>query len=225
MRRKSLLNVSQVDWSDHSGRYPLLYNCNIYYGCQYNCRYCYAKRIYRWKTTWRDAEPVANAGDLARTEVQRKPPGRIMVCSMNDPYQPIEAKLGLARDVLKVLLESRFLVLIMTKSDLVTQDYEILRDHENVEVGFTITSLQNLPGWESTVPGNTRRIEALKQAHDVGLKTFVSMDPTIPGETRPVEIMQALGSWVDRWIIGSLNYMGNRTRVLSSGSPEMGESC
>ena len=96
----------------------------------------------------------------------------------------------------------------MTKSELVTRDYDIIRSHDNVEVGFTITSLKNLPEWELEAPGNVRRIEALKKAHGLGIKTFVSMEPTIPGETRPIEIMKALGSWVDRWIIGSLNYMG-----------------
>jgi len=207
MRRKSLINISKVDWEDHSGRYPLLYNCNIYYGCQHNCRYCYRK-IYYWKKNWREAEPVENAVELARKEIKRKKPGRIMFCSMTDPYQPMEAELGLAREVLKVLLDSRFLVLIMTKSDLVTRDYDIIQGHDNVEVGFTITSLNNLPEWELEASGNVRRIGALKVAHGLGIKTFVSMEPWIPGETKPIEILKALGPWVDRWIIGALNYMG-----------------
>jgi DNA repair photolyase len=89
MKRKSLLNRSGVDWGDHTGRYPLLYNCNIYYGCQHDCTYCYSQRIYRWKVPWRDVEPVENAVVLSRNEVQQKDPGRIMVCSMTDPYQPV----------------------------------------------------------------------------------------------------------------------------------------
>lgn len=196
-RRKSLINISKVDWEDHSGRYPLLYNCNIYFGCQHNCRYCYSRKIYRWKKNWRDAESVGNAVELARKEIKRKKPGRIMFCSMTDPYQPIEADQGLAREVLKVLLDSRFLVLIMTKSDLVTRDFDIIRGHDNVEVGFTITILKNLSEWEPEASGNKRRIEALKKAYNLGIKTFVSMEPTIPGETQPIEIMKALRPWVD----------------------------
>ncbi len=115
-----------------------------------------------------------------------------MFCSMCDPYQPIERKLGLARRVLEVLLASKFLILITTKSDLVTRDYDIIKGHDNVEVGFTITSLNDLPKWEPEAPGNKRRIEALKKAHDLGIKTFVSMEPTIPEETKPIEIMEAL---------------------------------
>jgi hypothetical protein len=53
--------------------------------------------------------------------------------------------------------------------------------------------------WESQAPGNKLRIEALKKVHDLGIKTFVSMEPT--------EIMEALNPWIERWIIGALNYM------------------
>jgi len=52
-----------------------------------------------------------------------------------------------------------------------------------LKVGFTITSLNDLPKWEFRALGNTRRIAALKKAHDLGIKTFVSMEPTIPEET------------------------------------------
>ena len=207
MKRKSLLNRSGVDWGDHTGRYLILYNANIYYGCQHDCQYCYSKKIYYWKRPWTDAEPVDNAVELTRREVKHKEQGRIMFCSMCDPYQPIEGQLGLARRVLEILLDSKFLILIMTKSDLVTRDYNIIKGHDNVEVGFTITSLDDLPMWELEAPGNTRRIDALKQAHNMGIKTFVSMEPTIPEETKPIEIMEALDTWVDRWIIGALNYM------------------
>ena len=223
MRRKSLLNLSGVDWGDHTGRYPILYNCNIYFGCEHNCRYCYAKKIYYWKESWADAEPVDNAVELAKREVQNKKPGRIMFCSMCDPYQPIERKLELARKVLEVLVDSKFHVLIMTKSDMVMRDYDLLDGRENVEVGFTITSLNDISMWEAGAPGNTRRIEALKKIHDLGIKTFVSMEPTIPEETRPIEIMEALSPYVDRWIIGALNYMDVDLSFYRREVPEWAE--
>jgi len=49
MRRKSLLNLSGVDWEDHTGKYPLLYCANIYYGYQHNCHYCYSRKMFYWK--------------------------------------------------------------------------------------------------------------------------------------------------------------------------------
>jgi len=50
-------------------------------------------------------------------------------------------------------------------------------------VGFTITSLEGIPFWEPYAPGNVKRIEALKKAHRIGIKTFVSIEPWIPDVT------------------------------------------
>jgi len=151
---------------------------------------------------------VENAVELARRDVRALPPGRIMFCSMTDPYQPIEAETRLARRVLEVLLDSPFHVLILTKSPLVTRDYDLIRGHDNVEVGFTITSLNDISFWEPYAPGNTRRVEALKKAHSLGIKTFVSIEPWIPEITRPQSIIENLREHVDRVIIGSMQYSG-----------------
>jgi len=97
---------------------------------------------------WRDVKTVENAVELARRDTRSLRPGRIMFCSMTDPYQPIEAETRLARKVLEVLLDSPFHVLILTKSPLVTRDYDLIRSHGNVEVGFTITSKEDIPFWE-----------------------------------------------------------------------------
>lgn len=221
MKRRSLINESAVNWKDHTGLYPKLYNCNHYYGCQYDCRYCYARKIYYWKKDWANAEPVENAVELAKREVDRLEPGRVMFSSMTDPYQPVEEKTGLTRQLLRVLLESKHLVLVMTKSDLVLRDLDILRGHDNVEVGFTITSLEDQPKWEPGARGNTARIESLIKLHDAGVKTFASMEPWVPQITKPVEIMEKLGPWVDRWIIGTLNYSGVDYGFYGGEMPEL----
>ena len=72
MRRISLLNLSNVNWEDHTGKHSLLYCADIYYCCQHNCGYCYAKKMFHWKNPWREAEPVENAMELAKKEVLKK---------------------------------------------------------------------------------------------------------------------------------------------------------
>ena len=204
IRRKTLIRRSGVEWTD--------YNCNIYQGCAHNCKYCYArlmtKRFEPNPFDWRDVKTVENAVELARRDIRTLHPGRIMFCSMTDPYQPIEAETGLARKVLEVLLDSSFHILILTKSPLVTRDYNLIRGHRNVEVGFTITSLEDIPFWEPYAPGNKKRIEALKKAHEIGLKTFASIEPWIPDITDPQSIIEKLRDRVDRFIIGSMQYAG-----------------
>jgi len=204
IRRRTIIRPSGVEYTD--------YNCNIYFGCFHSCRYCYArlmtKRFESEPLDWRDVKMVENAVELARRDIRTLHPGRIMFCSMTDPYQPIEVETGLARRVLEVLLDSPFHVLILTKSPLVTRDYNLIRGHGNVEVGFTITSLGDIPFWEPYAPSNKKRIEALQKIHELGVKTFVSIEPWIPEATYPIEIIGRLKDSVDRWIIGSMQYMG-----------------
>jgi len=199
--RKTIIRPSGVEWTD--------YNCNIYSGCYHDCRYCYARlmtrRFWPGQMNWRNVRVVKNAVELARRDLIQRP-GKIMFCSMTDPYQPIEAENRLAGQVLRVLLDSPFHVLILTKSPLVTKDYDLFRGHGNVEVGFTITSLDDIPFWEPYAPGNTKRIEALKKAHSMGIKTFVSIEPWIPEITHPQSIIDKLKDSVDRFIIGSMQY-------------------
>ena len=79
MIRKNLIRPCRVDWEDYTyGKYPLLYNANIYFGCQHDCVYCYSKKMMFWKRPWREAEAVENAVELAEKEVKRKEHGRIM---------------------------------------------------------------------------------------------------------------------------------------------------
>ena len=155
---------------------------------------------------WREIRVVKNAVELAKRDVEIQRPGRIMFCSMTDPYQPIEAETELARKVLEVLLNSPFHVLVLTKSPLVTKDYDLIHGHHNVEVGFTITPLDDIPLWEPYAPGNTKRIEALRKAHGMGTKTFASIEPWIPETTHSQSIIEKLKDSVDRFIIGSMQY-------------------
>jgi len=217
MYRKSIIRSSGVEYTD--------FNCNIYAGCFHGCRYCYArlmmKRFSPGLKDWRQVQPILNAVELARRDVKLQRPGRIMFCSMTDPYQPIEAETRLARKVLEVLLDSPFHILILTKSPLVTRDYDLIRGHRNVEVGFTITSLGNIPFWEPFAPGNAKRIEALKKAYEVGVKTFVSIEPWIPDVTQPKAIIQKLRDFVDRFIIGSMQYSDAPRRFYADRLPPL----
>jgi len=215
IRRKTLIRRSGVEWTD--------YNANIYRGCAHNCKYCYArlmtKRFEPVPSNWQDVKMVENAVELARRDTRALRPGRIMFCSMTDPYQPIEAETELARKVLEVLLDSSFHVLILTKSPLVTRDYDLIRSHRNVEVGFTITSLDDIPFWEPYAPGNTKRIEAMKKAHEIGVKTFASIEPWIPDVTYPQLIIEKLRDFVDRFIIGSMQYSDVSRRFYTERLP------
>lgn len=75
---------------------------NQYVGCAFSCRYCYAKFLCRWRDhgewgSW--VEVKTNAQELARKRVR----GSVVMSTVSDPYQPIEAKLKLTRRVLRCM--------------------------------------------------------------------------------------------------------------------------
>ncbi len=228
--RKQLINRSKIDWPDHTGKYPILYGCNIWQGCTHDCTYCYARKIAkRWEPglDWGRPRPVENAVELAEEEADRLPPGRIIFCSMTDPYQypgdyyDHDEVWTFVSDVLDRLLCSRHYILILTKSSHIRRNFPKMKGFNNVEVGFTITSLdRNHMEPHACPPAD--RIEVLMEAKEIwGLKTFVSVEPWIPGVTDPVEIVHSLHLWVDRWIFGPLNYTRVDKSIYNTDLPRL----
>jgi DNA repair photolyase len=212
---------SGVEWTD--------YALNHYLGCAHNCSYCYAKdKLYsRWVNNpvlqrawgisptrpWVEVEAFENTLEQLELDLKGLKPGRIMVSSTTDPYQPIERRLGFTRRVLEVLLDTEHAILICTKSPLVVRDYSLLERYDNVQVIFTLTHIYPLQArhvGEVSAPSVVERIAALKEAHDRGIPTGVSLEPWFPG-IHVADIINSLKPWVDWWIIGSLNYHGDHS--------------
>ena len=208
VRRKTLLNRSLVEWTD--------YNCNHYIGCFHGCRYpCYAQKISRQKyAQWRSVAVVENALELAVKEIENIPlTARIMVSSFTDPYQPIEEHEKLTRSLLPILAGYRQRacsvlpnVIIITKSDLVRRDFELIKQFSNIALCMTITSCNNLGQFEPYAPGNRARIACLQEAKALGIHTIASVEPWIPGLTRIMELVRLIYPYVDEFFIGSWNH-------------------
>lgn len=202
IRRKSLLNKSGVEWAD--------INCNHYIGCAHNCQYpCYARTISRMKEiNWRHPSVVENAMELAAKQIKTVPlDARIMVSSMTDPYQPIEARVKLTRSLIPILASREDVkVILIIKSDLVRRDFELIKEFSNVSVCMTITSDANLPLLEPNAPGNLRRIECLRQAKFAGIYTIASIEPWIPILTDLPHLVKRIYRYADEIIVGSWNH-------------------
>jgi len=102
--------------------------------------------------------------------------------SMSDPYQFLEKDLKLTRQVLENLDKNTHLS-ILTKSDLILRDLDLLKQFKNLEVGFTINNFEGKTKtlMEPFAPDYQARLEALKQIHKEGIKTYVFVSPIIPG--------------------------------------------
>lgn len=202
MLRKRLINPSKVDWTD--------YNCNHYSGCAHNCQYpCYAKKFSRMKEgEWVHPIPVKNAMELAAKEIKKIPRHScIMVSSMSDPYQPLEADLKLTRSLIPILASREDVkVILITKSDLVMRDFELIKEYPNVALCMTITATKNIPQYEPNAPGNPARIKCLRLAKEAGIYTIASIEPWIPKVTKPLEVVELIYPHVKGVIIGSWNW-------------------
>ncbi|MCG2676901.1 radical SAM protein [bacterium] len=135
------------------------------------------------KEPWGEFVDVkVNAPLVLEKEIRRKPKGEVFVSSVCDPYQPLEEKYQLTRKCLKILIENEFPITILTKSSLVKRDFDILKGYPKVELGLTITTMdENLK--EKIEPHSSssqERISVLKEASKLGIKTYCFLGPFLP---------------------------------------------
>jgi DNA repair photolyase len=136
---KSILTKSGIEGVD--------YALNPYVGCGHGCVYCYAsfmKRFTGHKEEWGAFVDVkVNAADVLARQMKRAKRGNIVSGTVTDPYQPLEERYEITRVCLKVLADYDSPVSILTKSNLVLRDLDLLRRLKDVEVGLTITALDD----------------------------------------------------------------------------------
>lgn len=182
---KSILTPSKLPDTD--------YVINPYTGCRFGCAYCYASFMGRFISKdvneWGEYVFIKeNAPELLLNELSHlKNKGRgktIFFSSVTDPYQGMEAKYQLTRKCLEVLNEFGFEgeISILTKSDLVLRDLDILRNIKKVEVGLTITSTDDSISryFEKYAPAVSQRIRALTTLNDNNIDTYAFVGPLLP---------------------------------------------
>jgi len=175
---KSILNRSRIPGLD--------YALNPYVGCEHACVYCFADFMRRFtghREPWGSFVDVKfNAPEVLRRQLKKFPPGLISIGIVTDPYQPAEVRYKITRECLKELIGRGFSVSILTKSALVLRDLDLLKRLEEVEVGFTVTVLDERVRREiepRSSPAQAR-LEALRELSDAGIKTWLFFGPVLP---------------------------------------------
>ena len=157
---------------------------NPYFGCEHSCVYCYVPRMMPGRLRGRAwgsfVEVKVNIPKVLASELRRVSRGRVLVSSITDPYQPIEKLYELTRSCLKLLASRGLEVTVLTKSSLFKRDLDLM-DEEKFEVGVTVTTVKAYRELEPLSDPPLRRLEALKEASEEGLRTFVFLGPLIPG--------------------------------------------
>jgi DNA repair photolyase len=169
------------------------YSFNCYTGCLHACVYCYARFMQRFhphQEPWgKFVDVKVNAPAILAKQLQRLPPGSVFTCSACDGWQSIEAHYQLTRRCCQLLLNAKFHLEILTKSDLVLRDLDILAGSD-AKIGVTMTTPDEAQAqlWEPEASSVAARLNVLKQAKRAGLRTTVMFGPLLPGisDTPPV---------------------------------------
>ncbi len=175
---------------------PFDRSINAYRGCEHGCIYCFARptHAYHDLSPGLDFETQLFAKpDAARLlrETLAKPryrPKPIALGTNTDPYQPIEQRYRITRDILEVCLDARHPVTITTKSNRVVRDADLLEElarRKLVAVAISVTSLDAKLSakLEPRCPSPTKRIAALGKLVELGVPAHCSVSPIIPAIT------------------------------------------
>ncbi len=160
---------------------------NLYRGCQHGCIYCDARSsCYQMNHPFEDIAVKENGIALLAAALRgKRRPCMVGTGAMSDPYMPLERTLGLTRKLLEVIERQGCGVTVLTKSDLVLRDLELLRRiHSRTKAVVQLT----LTTWNDNLcrivePGvcpTSRRVEVLKELQRAGIPTVVWLCPILP---------------------------------------------
>lgn len=174
------------------------YQLEPYFGCSHQCLYCYA--LCGPGGSWqREVKPYDDMHSRLRSAISDLEPQPIYLGLYCDPYQPAEAEQKQTRQALRILADAGFSASILTKSDLVMRDLDLLAAMPDasvgVSLGFSDDALRR--ELEKDTPPNERRIAALKAAKAVGLRTSVLICPVLPFLTDLKALLQSLEDSAD----------------------------
>lgn len=163
------------------------YGMNIYRGCTHGCIYCDSRsECYQFTHLFEEVEVKQNAPELLRKTLKSKRKKcMIGTGSMSDPYMHCEKDLCLTRECLEIIHEYGFGVSLLTKSDLVLRDIDILEKingKAKCVVQMTLTTYDDdlCRILEPNVCSTKRRIEVLMEMKKRGIPTMVWMTPLLP---------------------------------------------
>ena len=156
---------------------------NPYVGCSFGCSYCYAAFFVEgtkrdtwgsWVETKEDA-----TGSIRPAMVRGK---SIYLSSATDAYQPLEEKVRFTRAIVDVLARSQARLVVQTRSPLVTRDIDLFRKFDHVRVNVSITTDDDnvRKRYEPNCASIERRIAAVQQLVEAGIKVNVCISPMLP---------------------------------------------
>lgn len=184
---------------------------NPYVGCMHSCIYCYArfmKRFTNHHEPWgKFLDVKINSIDLIPEKTDKYVDKSIFMSSVTDPYQAIEKKYELTRGILKKLIPLRPDLSILTKSDLIIRDVDLLKQFKKCKAGVSLTLLDDnvRKEVEPLAVSVERRINAVKELKKAGINNYIFLSPMFPELTDWKGIIDKTKDFVDEFWFENLN--------------------
>jgi len=200
-----LLPVKSILNRCDSKRVPFEWTINPYRGCEFGCKYCYARYTHEYMEldggeferkifVKKDAGPllaydVSHKYSYASETSDGERPEHIAIGTATDPYQPAEREYGVTRACLEELAKREGLsISVITKSNQLVRDIDIFKriaERSELSLNITITTLRSRLArlLEPRAPRPDLRLAAVRQLHEAGLRVGVPASPIVPGIT------------------------------------------
>jgi DNA repair photolyase len=180
---------------------PFDWSINPYRGCTHGCSFCYARATHSFlgmetddtfqnhilmksngaESLEKQLARIANRFDGDLYEVSRHV-GLVAIGTATDPYQPIEAKEYLTRDLLKVLRKYEIATTITTRSPLILRDIGLLKEMNITSINISVNTL-NREIWRNVEPATPfpmKRLETVQKLVDEGIRAGIFVAPILP---------------------------------------------
>lgn len=180
----------------NSTRMPFSWQINPYRGCEFACKYCYARYTHEFMEMRdgldfeRKIYVKKHSAWLLRQELKQVRVGQsIAIGTATDPYQPAERKFGITRAVMEEFARHEGLSLgLVTKSDLIVRDLDLLQqisasNRLSIHITITTTKTDLARILEPRAPRPDLRFSAVKKLVAAGISTSVNCAPVLPGIT------------------------------------------
>jgi DNA repair photolyase len=191
---------------ESSGRMPFDWTLNPYRGCEFGCKYCYARYTHEFMELRNGLDferkifAKVNAPELLRGELVRaRDRGQsIALGTATDPYQPAERQFEITRRILEVFAGFEGLDFsITTKSVLILRDLELLREvaaRHRFSIHLTVTTTDECLArlLEPKAPTPAKRLEAVSLLAQAGIDVCVNAMPILPAITDEPEALDDL---------------------------------
>ena len=189
------------------------YSVNPYVGCPHACKYCYASFMKRFTGHTEDWGTFMDVKDWPVITNPKKYAGqKVIIGTVTDGYNPLEERYRKTRQLLTELKDSGADILICTKSDLVLRDMDLLMEinrKNRLTVSWSVNTLdEEFKNDMDAAVSIERRLAAMKQVYDAGIRTVCFISPVFPGLTDIEAIFHRAKDQCDLIWLESLNLRG-----------------